>query len=212
MKHGLSIALALVCLGLVLSAVMMKRGADAQHEADVGTITDFSNRLDSARTQIAFCIGTMLTLSNRLDESRSTSLTCSNHLREAESTLALDAEQITNLTRQVAAVESENQTLLTSSQRLMDLTNQMVSLRSRVASAETNLTQASKDYALLENGLRRDVAARLVVERKFYNIAELQAQIERLRTYPGGDVSAESIYAGLEVEVKSNAVHVIAPN
>jgi chromosome segregation ATPase len=212
MKLYLPVALALVCIGLIISVVMMKRGADAQHEADAGTITDCSNRLDSAHTQIAFCIGTMLTLSNRLDESRSASLTFSNHLREAESALAFDAEQITNLTRRVAEVESENQTLQTASQRLMDLTNQMAGLSRQMALTETNLAQADKDYALLENRLRRDVAERLVVERKFYNLAELRAQMERLRTYPGGDVSAESIYAGLDVEVKSNTVHVISPN
>jgi len=60
--------------------------------------------------------------------------------------------------------------------------------------------------------LRRDVAERAVVERKFYNLSELRAQMEKLKDYPGGEVSAESIYAGLDVEVTSNAVHIIAPN
>jgi len=209
MKHYLSIALALVCIGLVISLVVMKRGADAQYESDAGAIASFSNQLDSARIRIAFCTGTMLTLSNRLDECQSVSLTFSNHLMAAESALALDAQQITNLTRQVAEAESENQTL---SQHVTDLTSQMAGLTNQITLTETNLAQANKDCALLENRLRRDVAARLVVERKFNNLADLQAQLDRLRTYPGGEVSAESIYAGLDVEVTSNAVHVISPN
>ena len=212
MKHHFSTALALVCVVLVISVVMMKRGADAQHETDAGTITDFSNRLDSAQVQIAFCTGTMLTLSNRLDDSRVALLTFSNQLMETESTIALDAEQITNLTRQVVVLESENQMLQTSEQRVVDLTNQIASLTQQIAMTGNNLAKANKDYALLENRLRRDVAERLVLERKFYNLAALQAQVERLKTYPGGEVSAESIYAGLEVEVTSNTVRVIYPN
>ena len=209
MKHYLSAALAIVCLGLVMSVVLMKRGADAQHETDAGAIADFSNRLDSAQIQIAFCTGTMLTLSNRLDECQSASLAFSNHLMEARSAMVLDAEQITNLNRQVGETESQNQTL---SQRLMDVTNQLAGLTSQIALTETNLARANQDYALLENRLRRDVAERLVMQRKFYNLAALQVQMEYLKSHPGGDVSAESIYAGLDVEVKSNTVHVIAPN
>ncbi len=209
MKQYLFTVLALACTVLVVSVIEMKRGDNAQHENDAGAINDFSNQLASVKVQVAAYNGTLITLSNSLDESQSVSLTFSNHLAEAESTIALDTEQITRLNRQVAEVESENQTL---GQRVMDLTNQMAGLTSQIALTETSLAQANRDYALLENRLRRDVAERLVVERKFNNLSELQAQMERLKNYPGGEVSAESIYAGLDMEVKSNAVHVIAPN
>lgn len=209
MKQYLPTALALACTVLVVSLVTVKRGDNVRHENDAAVIADFSNRLDLAHLQIALCNGTMLTLSNRLDAYQSASLTLSNLLTQADSTLALDTEQITNLTRQVAEAESENQTL---SRRVMDLTNQIAGLTNQIALTETNLAHANRDYALLENRLRRDVAERLVVERKFYNLPALQAQMERLKTYPGGEVSAESIYAGLDVEVKSNTVHVVSPN
>ncbi len=81
--------------------------------------------MDSAQTEVAFCKGTLLTLSNLLDQSQSASLTFSNQLTEAESNLVLATGQITNLTQQVAAVESENQT---NGERIMDLTNQMAGL------------------------------------------------------------------------------------
>ncbi len=210
MKQYLSAALALVCIVLVVSLIVVKRGDNAQHENDAGTIADFSNRLDSAQMQVAFCKGTILTLSNSLDECRSVSATFSNHLTEAESTIALNAEQITHLTRQVAQLESENQTL---DRRVMGLTNQVAGLTTQIALTETNLAQANKDYALLENRLRRDVAERLVVERRFNNLSELQTQMEKLKQHPAGAISTESIYAGLDVEVQSNGtVHVISPN
>ncbi len=213
MKQYLPVALVLACTVLVIALVMVKRGDNAQHENDAGVIADFSNRLDVAQLQIVLGNRTTLTLSNRLDVYQSASLTLSNLLTEAESAIARDTEQITNLTRQVAEVESENQTRQAAlDQRVMALTNQVAGLTSQIAWTRTNLAQANRDCALLENRLRRDVAERLVVERKFYNPPELQAQMEKLKDYPGGAVSAGSIYAGLDLEVTSNAVHVIAPN
>lgn len=214
MKLYLSIALALAGIVLIITLVVMKRGDAARHESDAGSITDYSNQLDSAQTQVAIYHGTILVLSNSLAETRSASLAFSNELAEAQSTIALDTEQITNLNRQIAATESENQTL---NQNFMDLTKQMAvqitGLTNQIAITRAGLDQANKDYVLLENRLRRDVAERIVVERKFNNLPELQAQVQRLKEDPSlSAISARSIYAGLDVEVKSNAFHVISPN
>ena len=214
MKDYLSAVLALACAVLVVSLVVTKRGDTARHENDAGAMNDFSNQLDSAQLQIAFCKGMMLTLSNSLDASQSAALTLSNQLMAAESTIAPGAEQITSLNRRIAEVESENRTL---SQRVVDLTNQMTSqiagLTKQITTTQASLDQANKDYALLENRFRRDVAERMVVERKFNNLSALQAQIQNLRNWsPAEAISAESIYAGLDVEVKANSFHVISPN
>jgi uncharacterized coiled-coil protein SlyX len=211
LRHYLSLStvLAVACIVLVLSLVVMKRRDNAQHEYDTGSFADISNQLASAQAEIVAGNGTILTFSNRLDESQSAALTFSNRLIEAETAIALDAEQITNLNRRVAEVESENQTL---GRRVMDLTNQMAGLTSQISSNEASLNQANKDYALLENRLRRDVAERMVVERKFNNLSELQAQLQKLTENPADVVSVEGIYAGLDVEVKSNTVHVISPD
>jgi chromosome segregation ATPase len=214
MKQYLSVALALVCIGLVISLVVMKRGDDARHESDASSLTDYSNQLDSAQTQVAIYHGTILVLSNNLNETLSASLMFSNQLAEAKSTIALDTEQFANLNQHVAEANSENQTL---NQRFMDLTNQTISqltgLTNQIAVTRAGLEQANKDYALLENRLRRDVAERVVVERKFNNLSELQTQVQRLKDDPMlSAISAQSIYAGLDVEVKSNSFHVLAPN
>ena len=208
MKQYLSTVLALVCTVLVIALIVMKRGDNAQHENDAGAIAGFSNQLTSAQTQIAAGNETILTFSNSLDESRSASLTFSNRLMEAESAMVPGTEQITNLNRQVAEMESENKTL---GRRVMDLTNQMAGLTMQIASNEAGLNQANIDHALLENRLRRDVAERIVVERKFNNPLELQTQMQKLKKNPAGVISADSIYAGLDVEVKSNGtLHVIS--
>ena len=56
------------------------------------------------------------------------------------------------------------------------------------------------------------MAERVVVERKFNNLSELKAQMEKLKNNPAAEISAGSIFAGLDVEVKSNAFHVISPD
>jgi chromosome segregation ATPase len=213
MKQYLFTALSLICTVLVVVLILMKHGDDAQHENDAAAIGDFSNQLTSAQAQIAGCNEMILTLSNSLDQSQSATLTFSNQLAEAQANVLLDSDQITNLNRQVAElaqVQSENHTL---DRRIMELTNQLTGLDQQLTLTETNLSQANQNYARLENRFRIDVAERLVVERKFRNPSELEAQLHRLQTDPfERQVSEASIYAGLDVEVNSNTVHVITSN
>jgi len=212
MKNYLSMALALACAVLVISLVMMKRGDDAQHESDAGAFADVSNQLNSAVAEIATCNGTILTFSNSLSESQSASLTFSNQLMEAQSTIAQDAEQITNVSQRLAAVESEKQTL---DQRVMDLnsqmTNQIADLAGRLATTRTDLDQLTKGCLLLEDRFRRDVAERVVAERKFNNLSALQDQMKYLKKNPAGAITAEGIYKGLDIVVKSNTFYVYSP-
>ena len=213
MKQYLPIALTLACAVLVISLVMVKHSDNAQHDSDVAAITDYSNRLDSAHTDIAIGNGRILTLSNSLDASWSATSTFSNQLMDAQATVARATGQITNLNLRVAGVESENQTLKA---RVTDLTgqmtNQVADLTQQLNSTKASLDQANKDYALLENRFRIDVAERVVVERKFNNPSALEAQIQNLKQNPAEVISAQSIYAGLDVEVKSDRFHVITQN
>ncbi len=202
---------------LAVSLFLVKRGADAQQETDASAINDFSNKLDLAQLQLSLCNGSLILSSNSLVESQAEVVTFSNQLAVAGASVAQGLEQITNLNQQVVAAKMENQTLAL---RVADLTNQVAGLSGQVASAQAslvqtnqNLVQAYKDYGLLENRLRRDVAERLVVERKFHNPMELQAQRQQLKENPFEIISSESIYAGLNVEVKSNGdFHVVSPD
>lgn len=217
MKSYLSIALPIVCAVLFLVLVGVKWTDNSRHASDVAAFADCSNRLDAAQAQSTAQAGTIITLSNRLDECQSAAVALSNRLSVATAALALDAEQITNLNRQVTATAAENQAL---NQRGVDLTNQVAGLSSQLAQTQASLAltnqdlaQARKDYTLLDNRFRRDVAERVVVERKFNNPDALRAQLKMLKTNPAVEISAESIYAGLNVEVKLNGIaHVISPD
>lgn len=214
MKQYISTALGLVCVVLIIALVVIKSQDNAQHQTDTGSIADFSNQLDTAQSQIAVDQGTIDVFSNNLTQSQSAATTFSNQLNDAQSTVALDAEQITNLTGQLASVKSENETLSqTLRQQITGLTNQVAGLTAQLASTQASLNDANKNYALLENRFRRDVAERVVVERKFDNLKDVQQQVKNLKKNPAQMVSADEIYAGLGVEVNSDGTyHVISPN
>jgi chromosome segregation ATPase len=216
MKHLPSVILGLVCLGLVVFLYVSKQNNDAQHERDVEAITSVSNLLSSCQTEVAVFKEKALTLSNSLETCLSTSLTFSNELIEVKSTFATAKEgldrQITNLnqqiTRQATQSETEKQA---SSERIAVLTQQLAELTNQIASTRASLSQANNDYVLLENRFRRDVAERIIVERKFYNRKELEAQLGYLDFNPSKEITEDRIREGLNVVVRSNLCYVIAP-
>jgi len=214
MKSNLSKVLVVVCILLAIGLAAMKWSDNAQLATADGTIDDYSNRLDTSQTQIAVRDGNLLVLSNTLNE---TTTSLSNQLAESQSTVALQTEQLSNLNQQVSTATANNQTL---SRNITDLTNQLAALTLRnaqteasLAQANTNLDKAGKDYAQLEIRLRRNVAERLVMERKFNSTPELESQLRQLKQFPVGEISVESIYAGLDVVVKGDGkCYVITPD
>lgn len=210
MKLFLPITLGIVCIALIVFLVKTTREDNARHDTDVNTIASYSNRLDAAESKLNARGQTILTLSNSLEECRSASLALSNQLADTQATILNQSGEITNLNQQLAAVTSEKLAL---DQQRMSLTNQVGTLTNKLVQTQTTLARANKDYALLENRFRIDVAERLVIQRKFYNPEELQAQMDKLKSHLGVfDVTADQIYAGLNVEVKSNSFHVITPD
>jgi len=220
MKLILPIILGIAAAALAVALFLTRQSDNALLDTANTSINDFSNRLDSAQTQLSERNGSLLIVSNNLVESQSAVLTFSNQLMDAKSAVAAGAEQITNLTRQAAQladVQALNKTL---NRNIMNLTNalaeyaqQLASTKSSLADTNLVLAQAYKDFSLLENRFRIDVAERTVLERKLRSVTELQAQIDKLKKTPAAPVTEATIYAGLDVEVRSNGtVHVITPN
>jgi chromosome segregation ATPase len=211
MKHT-TVTLVAISILLGVALFLTKRSDNARIETEATTITDFSNRLDAAQVQLTARNGDRINLSNKFVAA---ALECSNRLTTAQAALALQTEQVTNLNQQLTATAMENQTL---DRHVMDLTNQLATLTQRLDLTEASLTQtndllaqAGKDYVLLENRFHRDVAQRVMAERRFNNLAEVQAQEQKLMKVGAQWVTPQSIYADLNVEVSSNGVvHVIA--
>ena len=220
MKSILPVLLGIVSLALAFALYSTKQGDTAQHNTDSASILDLSNDLDTVQAQIAASSVTINTLSNSLVESQSKLLSLSNlsnQLADSQSTLSHNAEQIASLNTKMAEMETTNAAV---TRHATELAGQVTTLTQQLSMIQTNLTdtnktlaQADKDYFLLENRFRASVAERVVLQRKFYNPLELQEQLERLKMDPSGEVTADMIYAGLDVEVRSNGTfHVMEPN
>jgi chromosome segregation ATPase len=205
--------LALVCVVLVVALFMTKGRDNTRHENDVTTITTFSNQLFTTQTEVDIYRGNVMILSNRLDDCQTTALTLSNQLNTVNSNLTSAKEENSKLTGQFNQSKSENEVLRRNIETLtgyiVTLTNQIATVQAR---AQASLSEANDNYARLENRFRRDVAERLVTERKFNNLQALKAQMDYLKSNPEKEVSTQTIYAGLDVVVKSNLVYVISPN
>jgi len=180
------------------------------------TLTNFSNRLDSAQANFANSLNAFITISNTLNDCESVALAFSNQLTTAQTTLATQTDQTAELNHQLT-VANANKKLL--ADNLTTMTNQLLALNKQLATTQAQLTQTNMvldkiltDYVLLQNRFLRDVAARVVVERRFNNLREVQKQEQRLLTRPAPEVTDGSIYAGLNVQVTSNGIaQVIAP-
>ena len=217
MKSILLVILGIVSLGLAVTLYLTKQSDSAQHTTDGAAILDLSNELSTAQAQFAANSDTIITLSNSLAQAQSGSLTLSNQLADAQSSLSSNADQIASLNTKVAEIETTNQVV---NQRATALADQVTALTQQLSLTQTNLAgvnealaQANDQYSLLENRFRINVAERVVMQRKFYNQHELQRQLDSLKNFPSVEVSDDMIYAGLDVEVRSNGTfHVIKPN
>ena len=217
MKLFLPVVLGIVSVVLIAALFMTKQSDNTQIDTDTAAIADLSNQLSSAQSQLAANSDAIITLSNSLTASLSSSLTISNALADSQAVVARDGEQITNLQTQVTTLTTDNQAL---SQQTALLTNQLTAVTQQLTVTQTNLTGANKtlaqentDYVNLEDRFRMDVAERLVMQRKFYNISELQEQLARLKENPAWQITPDMIYAGLDVQVTSNGTfHVMTRN
>jgi DNA repair exonuclease SbcCD ATPase subunit len=201
-KIGIAI-LAVVCAGLAVALVVIKGQADKQQTASASTIGDFSNQLVKAAGSIEDLKQANLTLNNDLATNRQVSLALSNQLASqlvslsaqladatgslATATASLQGAQqqistlngsITNLNEQITDLEAKNQAL---DQRASSLSNTIVSLDSQIAATQLKLASSETNNAFLDGELKRQIAQRTELERKFNDLVVVRAQVTKLR-------------------------------
>ena len=194
-KTGIAI-LAVACIGLAVALVVFKHQADAQQTASANTIGEFSNQITEATARIEDLDQRNLILSNNLATTRQTSLTVSNQLSEqlteTAGTLAATAaslqgaqQQISNLNERVSSLDESNADLEAQNQALdqrasllsktiADMDAQISLTRAKLATSETN-------NAFLDSELKQQIAQRAELERKFNDLAQVRAQVRKLR-------------------------------
>ena len=180
-----SAILIVACVGLAVALLVLKNRSDAQQKKDAETILDFSNQWVEASINInelnqanvvlsndvAMKTTAMSALSNQLDAA-------SNTLTTTTASLASSQEQITNLNTRVADLEAQNQVL---DERANSLSNTIAQLDTQIAETEMKLATSRTNNAFLESELKRQVAERTELERKFNDLQEVRVQVHKLR-------------------------------
>ncbi len=186
MKTKLGIViLVVVCVGLVIALVVGKKQADTQRKKDADAILDFSNQLTTASASLDELRQVNLMLTNDLAGSRQEALTFSNQFTEASGTLASTKaslqsaqDQITSLNSRIASLETQNQAL---DQRASEMTNAIAGLNAQITETQMKLVESETNNAFLENELKRQVAQKAELERKFNDLSQVRAQVIKLR-------------------------------
>ena len=183
-RIGIAI-LAVACLGFAVALIVVKQQAGAQQAAGASTILDFSNQIVKASVSIEDLNQVNLTMSNDLASTRQTSLTLSNELTETTNTLAVTTaslqeaqQQITNLNGRVTDLEAQNQEL---DQRANSLSNTIAALDTQITVTQMKLATAETNNAFLDGELKKQIAQRAELERKFNDLKMVRSQVRKLR-------------------------------
>ena len=177
--------LAVACLGFAVALVALKHQADAQQAANAGTINEFSNQIVKNNISIEDLNQANLNLRSDLTTNREMSLTLSNQLVETVGALASTAsslqsaqQQITNLNTRIGDLEAQNLVL---DQRASSLSNTIASLDTQITFTQMKLAASQTNNEFLNNELKQQVAQRAELEHKFNDLAEVRAQVRKLR-------------------------------
>jgi chromosome segregation ATPase len=172
------IILAVVCVGLVVALVAGKRHAETQQKKDAETILDFSNQLTTANVNLDELRQVNLMLTNDLDSSRRTLTTISNQYVATSASLSNTEAALKTAQDQIADLEAQNRVL---DQQTADMTNTIANLSAQITETQMKLVASETNNAFLEGELKRQVAEKAELERRFNNLSEVRAQVRKLR-------------------------------
>ena len=177
--------LAVACLGFGVALVVLEHQTELQQKASTSTINEFSNQIVKDNVNIEDLNQANLNLRSDLATNREMSLALSNQLAETVGTLASTAsslqsaqQQVTNLNTRITDLEAQNLAL---DQRASSLSNTIASLDSQIAFTQMKLAASQTNNEFLNNELKKQVAQRAELERKFNDLVEVRAQVRKLR-------------------------------
>ena len=179
------IVLIVICLGLGIAMISLKRGADKQRADDGVSIQTYSNKWvdTSGKLDEQKQVSTML--EKDLDTQKKAFLELTNNfsqvsatLAQTEATLKASKEAEAKLEAKAAELETQNQAL---DKRTQDLSTSITNLNTQIAETEKKLAASEGDKALLEKELKRLMSEKAELERQFNDLTVLRAQVAKLK-------------------------------
>lgn len=172
------IILLVVCVGLVVILVAGKRSADVRQKRDAETIVDFSNQLTTANINLDDLRQVNLMLTNDLSTSRQTLMTLSNQYIETSASLSNTEAALKTAQDQITDLEAQNRAL---DQQTAEMTNTIANLSAQITETQLKLVESETNNVFLESELKRQVAEKAELERKFNDLSQVRTQVRKLR-------------------------------
>lgn len=172
------VILVVVCVGMVVALVVEKKHADTEQKKDSDTILDFSNQLATANINLDGLRQVNLILTNDIVAAQQTLTVLSNQYVATSASLSNTTAALKTAQDQIADLEAQNQAL---DQQVVNMTNTIANLSTQIAETQLKLVESETNNAFLESELKRQVAERVDLERKFNNLTQVRAQVRKLR-------------------------------
>ena len=183
------IVLLVICLGLGVAVMLVKKHGTEQHQQDTKQIDTLTNQLVQTSTDLdeQKKVAAMLEkdIENKkkdyeksLDELTNNITQISSSLAKAETNLQTAEQKLKEQDTKIADLESQNQAL---DRKADALSNSITNLNTQIADTRHKLAASEGDKALLEKELKRLMADKAELERQFNDLTVLRAQVAKLR-------------------------------
>ena len=190
MKNRIGIiVLVVVCVGLGIASITIKKQASDQKAKDTETILGLSNNLVSTSSKLDEQKQVYAILEKDMDTQKknfndlsnnltSTLVLTSNSLATTQVALDDSKKEIAKKDAKINELETDNQQL---DQQAHDLSNAITNLTSQISDTEKKLAASEGDKAFLEKELARLKAEKDELEKQFNDLAVLRAQVAKLK-------------------------------
>jgi len=172
MKNRIGLViLVVVCVGLGIGLISIKRQADKEKVDADGKIQSFSNNWSVAASQLDETKQVNAELRKDLDNEKKNYSELTNNfsqvsvnLAQSEASLRTSEQEIAKRDVRIVDLESQNKAL---DQRAQDLSFEITNLTANIDATQKKLLASEGDKSLLEKELKRMVAEKSELERQF---------------------------------------------
>ena len=186
------IVLVLLCLGLLIGLVTVKKQSGDQHSKDVETIQDYSNHLVTTskslddQKQVAALLEkdldtqktTLTQLTNDYTKISANLAETSANLAKTQTALQDSQQELAKRDTRISELETQNQAL---DKKAVDLSSAITNLNLQIADTQHKLSASEGDKAFLEKELKRLMTEKTELERQFNDLKVLRAQVAKLK-------------------------------
>ncbi len=183
------IALIVICLGLGIVLLNVRKQAAEQKHQDTISILNMSNNLleTTGKLREQEQVSAMLekdlekqkqTYNKALGELTNNYTQVSSALNKSEASLKAAQEEIVKRDQRISQLETQNQAL---DKQALDLSNAITNLNTQIVEVERKLKNSEGEKTFLQGELKRLMAEKAELERQFNDLAVLRAQVAKLK-------------------------------